>query len=107
MLRSPATASMLRFSTVARRGRTFASTASARTTHPAHSSSGEQSVGQDMGEVKTKNSMVPLFMAIGAASVGYIAYAQMVRRVLRRLAGSTSAGPAVGSKMDPYLRSRN
>lgn len=67
MLRSPATAPMLR-SAVARRA--FTSTASARTTHPAHSSSGEQSVGEDMGEVKAKNSMVPVFMAIGAASVG-------------------------------------
>ncbi|KWU41969.1 hypothetical protein RHOSPDRAFT_27258 [Rhodotorula sp. JG-1b] len=75
MLRSPtATASILR-SVAARR--TLTSTAAFRTTHPAHSSSGEQSVGQDMGEVKAKNSMVPVFMAIGAASVGYIIYAQM------------------------------
>ncbi|KAG0654143.1 hypothetical protein C6P46_001953 [Rhodotorula mucilaginosa] len=73
MLRSPATASVLR-SAVARRSLT--STAAVRTTHPAHSSGG-QSVGQDMGDVKAKNSMVPVFMAIGAASVGYIIYAQM------------------------------
>lgn len=66
MLRSPATASILR-SAVARR--TLTSTAAVRTTHPAHSSGG-QSVGGDMGDVKSKNAMVPVFMAIGAASVG-------------------------------------
>lgn len=68
MLPSPtATASILRSAATRR---TLTSTAAVRTTHPAHSSSGEQSVGQDMGEVKAKNSMVPVFMAIGAASVG-------------------------------------
>ncbi|GAA5977697.1 hypothetical protein JCM10908_005061 [Rhodotorula pacifica] len=76
MLRSHGTASLLRASAAASR-RTLTSTAVARTTHPAHSSSGAQSTGEDMGEVKAKNSLVPVLMAIGAASVGYIIYAQM------------------------------
>ncbi|BGP56909.1 hypothetical protein JCM8202_005722 [Rhodotorula sphaerocarpa] len=73
MLRSPAT-SLLR-SAPARRA--FTTTAAVRTSHPAHSKSDEGTVGGDTADTAQKNSLVPVFMAVGAASVAYITYAQI------------------------------
>ncbi|GAA5977695.1 hypothetical protein JCM10908_005060 [Rhodotorula pacifica] len=57
--------------------RSLASTATRRTTHPAKAAVEQQSVGEDMQEVKAKNATVPVLMAGGAVFVGYIIYSQV------------------------------
>ncbi|GAA5999162.1 uncharacterized protein JCM10292_001634 [Rhodotorula paludigena] len=47
-----------------------------RTTHPAKNDLGN-SVGEDTADIQRKNAAVPLFVAAGAALVGYIAYSQI------------------------------
>ncbi|BGP26262.1 hypothetical protein Rt10032_c10g4297 [Rhodotorula toruloides] len=52
----------------------------AYSTHPAKSGaqgSGNQGIGEDAADIQRKNAAVPMFVAAGAALIGYIAYSQM------------------------------
>ncbi|GAA5990003.1 hypothetical protein JCM11641_000581 [Rhodosporidiobolus odoratus] len=103
------TRTALRPLTSSTRARSLHSSTRLSTTHPAKNSLGN-SVGEDATDVQRKNAAIPVFMAAGAAILGYIGYSQYASGKQTREEAShaktnqAKSNPPAGSKENTGTR---